>query len=128
MQQLSIFVRNEVGALARVTEVLAEAGFNLRAFASYDTPDFSILRVIPDRPEEAFAYMQGQGFFCKLTEVLGIPLEDRPGRLHEVLALLQEKQININYIYSLVLQEEGSQPLMVLATDQLAEAKEVLGR
>lgn len=126
MEQLSVFVKNEVGALAEITTSLKEGGFNLRAFSIYDTPDFSILRLITDRPGEAEAWLRNHGFFCKSSEVLGLPLEDKPGVLNDILIRLRDADVQVNYMYSLVIQD-SDKPLLVLATDQMAEARKALG-
>ena len=46
IQQLSIFVENREGRLAQITEVLAAAQIDIRAFSVADTSDFGILRLI----------------------------------------------------------------------------------
>lgn len=125
MEQLSVFVKNEVGSLAEITTTLGEGGFNIRAFSVYDTPDFGLLRLIPDRPSEAHRYLEERGFFCKLTEVIGLPLEDRPGELNEILLKLRDAGVQVEYMYSIVLRD-GGRPMIVLATEQMEEAKEAL--
>ena len=43
MKQISVFVENQPGSLMRVTSALSEAKINIRAIASFDTPEFGIL-------------------------------------------------------------------------------------
>ncbi len=126
MKQISVFLKNEVGALAEITTAISEGGFNLRAFSLYDTPDFNIVRLITDKPDETQKFLEGKGFFCKETEVLGLPLEDRPGVLNEILVKLRDADIQVSYMYSLMMQDAGS-PMLILATEQIDEAKEALG-
>ena len=133
MQQLSVFVQNHPGALADVTQALAEKSINIRAFSLYDTPDFNILRLITDKPEETRALLQEKGFFCKETQVLGIALRDRPGELNAILQLLKGGGIQIAYIYSLALPtgtaDEDSCPaipLLILSSEQQEAARELL--
>lgn len=126
MKQISVFLKNEVGALAEITTAISEGGFNLRAFSLYDTPDFNIVRLITDKPDETQKFLEDKGFFCKETEVLGLPLEDRPGVLNEILVKLRDADIQVSYMYSLMMQDAGS-PMLILATEQIDEAKEALG-
>ena len=77
--QISVFVENEVGSLARVTAVLREEGINLRAIASIDTPEFGILRIIVDDPQKTKEVLTHRGFVVKASKVLAIELIDRPG-------------------------------------------------
>jgi ACT domain-containing protein len=53
IRQLSIFIQNEIGSVAGVTEILKNHNINLRAIASFDTPEFAILRIVVDRPDDA---------------------------------------------------------------------------
>ena len=53
IQQLSIFVENKSGRLAEITELIGQAGVDIRAISVADTSDFGILRLIVDKPKEA---------------------------------------------------------------------------
>lgn len=125
LKQLSVFVENNIGSLARVTGVFKRQGINIRAIAAFDSPDFGILRVIVDKPEAAKAVLEEKGFAVKITEVLAVELEDRPGHLDEVLSIIADNGFNLNYIYSFVLRDK-KEPLMVMNTDHMAEASGVL--
>lgn len=125
MEQLSVFVKNEVGSMAEITRALQEGGFNIRAFAVYDTPDFGILRIILDKTREAYDYLRAKGMFCRLTEVIALPLDDRPGTLHSILSKLRDAGVQVNYMYSIVIRE-GKIPMIILSTEQMEEAKEAL--
>ena len=56
IKQLSVFVENRPGSLMQVTSALTEAHINIRAVASFDTPEFGILRMVVDQPSEAKDY------------------------------------------------------------------------
>lgn len=125
LQQLSVFVENEVGSVAKVTTVLKENGLNLRAISSCDYPDYGILRVVVEEPIRAKELLIEQGFAVKVKEVLAIELKDQPGDLDRVLTILAKEKINLNYIYSFVIRKENA-PLMVLSLDEMEKASEVL--
>lgn len=125
LKQLSIFVENEVGVLSKVTGILLEGGVNLRAIASLDTPEFGILRMVVDKPDEAAKLLQENHYVVKVTEVIALELEDRPGSLDEVFKLVADANLQINYIYSLVLRD-GKAPLIILHMDDMKKALEVL--
>ena len=55
IRQISVFVENQPGSMMRVTSVLTEARVNIRAISTFDTPEFSIMRLIVDEPERAKA-------------------------------------------------------------------------
>ena len=56
IQQLSIIIQNEIGSVAKVTSILKNNNINLRAIASFDTPEFAILRMVVDQPEKTKLY------------------------------------------------------------------------
>lgn len=125
LKQLSVFVENEIGSLSKVTAVLKENGINLRAIASFDSPEFGILRLIVDKPDLTKDILTQKGFVVKVTEVLAVELQDKPGNLDKVLHIISEAGICINYIYSFVIRTEKV-PLMVMHADDMGKAEAIL--
>ena len=125
IRQLSVFVENKPGSLMEVTSRLNEAHVNIRAVASFDTPEFGILRLVVDQPEEAKAYLTSKGFVVRIHQVIGAELEDKKGNLNQMLEILADSGISINYIYSFVIRD-GRAPLMVVSTDDFDKAKKAL--
>ena len=50
IRQISVFVENQPGSMMNVTSVLTEAGVNIRAISTFDTPEFGIMRLVVDDP------------------------------------------------------------------------------
>lgn len=125
IKQLSVFVQNEVGSLAGVTSVLKNNNINLRAIASFDTPEFAILRIVVDKPEQAKTLLSDNGFAVKMTEAVAVELDDSPGELDGLLHVIADEGIGINYIYSIVVRS-GKVPLMILNTEDLEKTASVL--
>ena len=125
IRQLSVFVENKPGSLMDVTSKLTEAHVNIRAVATFDTPEFGILRLVVDKPAEAKGYLTERGFVVRVHEVMGVELEDKKGNLNQMLAILADGKININYIYSFVI-SEGKAPVMVFNTDDFEKASQIL--
>ena len=125
IRQLSVFVENKPGSLMDVTSKLTEAHVNIRAVATFDTPEFGILRLVVDKPAEAKGYLTERGFVVRVHEVMGVELEDKKGNLNQILAILADGKININYIYSFVIRE-GKAPVMVFNTDDFEKAAQIL--
>ncbi len=118
LKQLSVFVENEIGSLAKITTVLRENGINLRAISSFDSPEFGIMRMIVDKPEYTKEILTSKGFVVKITDVLAVELEDKPGDLDRVLNIISIAGLTINYIYSFVIRD-GKSPLMVIHLDNM---------
>ncbi|MEF9940922.1 MAG: amino acid-binding protein [Lachnospiraceae bacterium] len=125
IKQLSIFVENKPGSLMDVTDALTNAHVNIRAVASFDTPEFGILRLVVDKAEEAKDYLTQRGFVVRVHEVIGVELEDKKGNLNQMLSILADGKININYIYSFVIRQ-GEAPVMVFNTDDFEKATAIL--
>lgn len=127
IKQLSVFVENRTGSVHKVTNALSAGGINIRAIASFDTPDFAILRLVVDKAEDAKTYLTSKGFVVRIQEVMGVELEDRQGSLNKMLGILAENNISLNYIYSFIIRG-GKAPVMVFATDSYENAARVLER
>lgn len=125
IRQLSVFVQNEIGSLAGVTTVLKDNMINLRAIASFDTPEFAILRIVVDQPEKAKELLSASGFAVKMSEAVAVELEDKPGVLNDMLQVIADAKLGINYIYSIVLRNKKA-PLMIVNTDDLPKTAAVL--
>ena len=125
IKQLSVFVENKPGSLMEVTSKLTEAHINIRAVASFDTPEFGILRLVVDKPTEAKGYLTERGFVVRVNDVIGAELEDRKGNLNQMLAVLAENSINVRHIYSFVIRE-GRAPVLVFSTDDYEKAASIL--
>ena len=125
IRQLSIFIQNEIGSVAGVTSILKNNSINLRAIASFDTPQFAILRIVVDQPEKAKTLLINSGFAVTVSEAIAVELEDKPGVLHDLLQVIADAGFGVNYIYSIVFRN-GKVPLIILNTDNLEKSKEVL--
>ena len=125
IRQISVFVENQPGSMMNVTSVLTEAGVNIRAISTFDTPEFGIMRLVVDDPVSAKKSLAEKGFVTRVSDVIGVELKDEQGNLNQMLKILADGKINIDYIYSFVIRE-GKAPVMVFHTDDFEQAEKVL--
>lgn len=125
VKQVSVFVENTVGRLADLTKILTVNNIDLKASTIAETVDFGILRCIVEDPEKTVKILVENGFSASISEVTGVSLEDKPGGLHKVLAVLAEAGIAVNYIYSTIKSAEGK-AIIMMKTSDAAKAEEVL--
>ena len=125
VKQISIFVENQTGLLSEVTTLMAENGINLRALSIADTSDFGILRVIVEDVEKAAEILRENGNTYTVTEVLAVKMRDEAGGLAELLKVLADAEIGLEYAYAFLLQKEGQACLVVRVADN-AEAEAAL--
>ena len=125
LKQLAVFVENQAGSLRKVTMTLHEQKVNIYAFASFDTPEFGILRMQVDNPEKAKEALTSRGFVTKICDVIAVELPDEQGGMDRLLAALYESNISINYTYS-SFGRMSRIPAVVLHSDEVFETENVL--
>ncbi len=125
VEQLSIFLENKSGRLAEVTRVLGKAGVNIRALSVAETSDFGILRLIVNNIDKALDALKNSNFTVSRTEVIAVEVPDKPGGLSEILDILENNKVNVEYMYAFV---EGSSDnaLIVFRFDDNNRAIEIL--
>jgi len=101
INQISIFLENRTGQLAEITSLLAKNEINLRAISIAETADYGVLRIIADDAEKATNILLANGNIISKTPVTVVAVPDKPAGLSEVLALLAEGEVAIEYMYSL---------------------------
>ena len=125
VKQISIFLENKCGRMIRISEVLGEAGINIRALSIADTSDFGILRLIVDQPDKACAVLREKGFMASVTEVIAVEVPDVPGGLAKVLTPLEAAGINIEYLYAFV-QKRTEDALILMRVENIPAALQAL--
>jgi hypothetical protein len=100
--QLSVFIENKAGRVSEVTDVLGDAGVNIRGFSVSDTADYGIVRLVVDDPAKGHQALNDAGFTVKENEVICLDLPDHPGGLAGVLKVVSAAGVNIEYVYSLI--------------------------
>ncbi len=125
IQQLSIFLNNEIGRFTEVTHILAEAGVNLQAFTLSEVSDFGILRLITDNNEKAIATLQAHSYAVSTTEVVYLELPDRPGTLAKSIEKLSDAGISVEYMYAF---SQGNTASVVIRTDDIRQCNDVVSQ
>lgn len=125
VEQISIFIENKSGRLAEVTRVIGEAGVNIRALSLADTSDFGILRLIVDQIDKAKDVLKVEGFTVNKTEVVAVEVPDKPKGLFEILQILEDNQVNVEYMYAFV-ERCGENAVIIFRFDDTESAINVL--
>ena len=126
VKQISVFLENRRGRLAEVTQVLGEHNLNIRALSLADTSDFGVLRMIIDYPDKAYMVLKEKHYTVRETEVVALEVADHPGGLAGVLKILNENDINVEYLYAFPERESVDKAIMVFRFDNVDKAIEVL--
>lgn len=125
IKQLSIFLENKKGRMRNALDVLADAGFNIRALSIADTSDFGILRLIVPKPDEAKDILEKNNFVVKTGYVIAVEMSDQPGGLSTILGILDDSDINLDYLYAFV-DEKEERAIVLLHPEDIDAGVEAL--
>jgi len=117
IHQISIFLENRAGSLSEITQLLAESGVNLRALSIAESADYGVLRIIADDAEKATAALLEKGCVLSMTPVTVVSVPDQPSGLSELLKVLAEANIDIEYMYSLFTHQNGKAYMVFRISD-----------
>ena len=120
VKQISVFMESRPGHMGRVLTAFEQAHINVRGFSASDTGDYGIVRCIVDKPEAALEVLQERGAAAKMTDILCVRLDDKPGELARVMSVFAACQINVIYSYSLI------STYIALNVDDIAHAEALL--
>jgi len=123
IKQISIFLPNHPGTLAKLTKLFMENKINMRALTVSETADYGILKIIVDKTEEAANILDKNQYLTAITHVIAVKVEDKPGALHQIAKMLGDDGINIDYLYSTIVKEAA---VIVLRVSDNNEAVKIL--
>jgi len=125
INQISLFVENKPGRMAKVSKTLSEAGINIRALTVAEAGDFGVIRMVVDDPKKGYLVLHDKGFTVSMTDVLAVEMKDIPGGLFEIVNTLGENGINIDYAYAFVT-ARAEKAMLILRVDDIVKARNVL--
>jgi len=99
LQQLSLFLENRPGNVRKACRTLAESGINIETMSLADTEQFGILRILVKEWKAAKEEFEKNGIVVKISEVVALEVKHQPGGLADVLDVLDEAGLNIEYMY-----------------------------
>jgi hypothetical protein len=125
VKQISVFLENKAGRLVEVADILGSRKINIRALSLADTSDFGILRLIVNKPDEAYLALHEAGFTTRFTEVVAVEIPDRPGGLASVLKIFREASLNVEYLYAFV-EKRGEGAVVIFRFEEIDRAIGIL--
>lgn len=126
-KQLSVFMINRPGVLAKTCSILSESGVNIMALAVHDTVDNAVVRFLVDHPTKALLLLEQEGFYVVEQDVVVVDIDNEPGELTRIAQVLAQADINIAYAYCTATKNQQV-GCLVLKTDQPERALEILTR
>ena len=123
--QISVFVENKPRRIERVTEILAKAKVNIRAFTVSGTYEYGVMKFLVDKPDRALQALISQGIPANKREILAVLMDDRPGGLCRIAKVFGQQKMNIEDAYGFVIQDK-KQAVLVVDIEKIGEAKRAL--
>ena len=118
IHQISVFLENRIGQLAEITRLLAGAGIDIRALSIAETSDYGLARMIVDDSYKASSILLQHGDVLSMTPVWAVEVPDRPGGLAEVLGVLADAHVDVEYMYSLFTNKDGHAYMVLRISDE----------
>ncbi|MDT5006473.1 MAG: hypothetical protein QOJ24_3649 [Mycobacterium sp.] len=120
---LTLYLNDDPGELARVGDVLGQAGANIAGLCAVASGGGQAeVHILVDDATPAFEALQAAGVkIATEQEVLVLEIEDRPGALGEITHQLGAAKVNLTLVYL------ATNTRLVLGADNLADAKAAIG-
>ncbi|MCI8728546.1 MAG: hypothetical protein HFK07_01825 [Clostridia bacterium] len=100
VNQIAVFLENRQGRINDFAKVLANENIDLVSMSIADTKEFGILRAITSDNKAAVEALRKSGFTVTTTDLIGVEVDDRPGGLFDILNILNNGGVDIEYLYS----------------------------
>ena len=123
--QISVFLENRKGRLFEVCSLLGSKKVNIRALTIAETESFGVLRIVVDKSDAALQALRENGFVANLTDVVAVEVGDEPGGLAAVLRLLNDHDVNVEYMYGFV-EKFSDKALLVFRFEDAELAQRIL--
>ena len=118
IHQISVFLENRIGQLAEITKLLADSGVDIRALSIAETSDYGLARMIVDDSYKASQILLSHGDILSMTPVWAVEVPDRPAGLSDLLTVLAENHVDVEYMYSLFTNKDGHAYMILRISDE----------
>lgn len=125
LKQVSIYAENKKGTFQSITEILQQNNINILGSVTNDSAEYGIIRMIVSDTDKTIRSLTENGYLCRVTDILGVEMEDETGNLNKLLISLADGNISVDYIY-LSFNRVTGKPIMILHTDDIFEVESYL--
>ena len=125
MIQLSVFLEDRPGVLAKFIKLLMDNKIFIRALTVAKTSEYGLLLLLVDKPDDCINLLEKDDYLLSTTEVIAIRLNDKPDTLYLIPKTLGDNKINIDYCYSTLVKDE-SMLIVRVEEDIIEDAIQIL--
>ena len=123
--QLSVFLENRAGVLARLAADLARHRVSIRALTVANLVDHAVVRLVVSDPRRALHLLGERGVLAFTSDVLAVEVPDEGGTIADIARRLGRAGINIEYAYGSG-PAGGGKAVIYLHVSNLRKARGVL--
>jgi len=105
LRQLSVFIPNKPGQLANFFELLMDNKVYIRSMTVAETEDYGLLLLIVNQTEKCVNILEENKILYSITNVIAVELSNNITELYKISKTLGANNINIEYLYFLVLDD-----------------------
>jgi hypothetical protein len=127
-EELVITVKNKIGLMAEISEMLANRGINIESALGYESGKTAKLMLVTTANIAIISDLKRKYKSVKETEVVMVELEDRPGAMKVVTTELKKAKIDIAYLYVTSPSRPGGSSQMVIQTSDNEKAMAFLSK
>ena len=120
-KQLSVFLKNNQGTLADLTQLLGRGGIVIEAGTLADTSRYGVFRAIVSDSEKALLLLQDNQYSACLTDVLCVNVPEEADGIGRVMEALNANNTDIEYLYLFRTKKEKALVLGVLDPERSAQ-------
>lgn len=122
-KQLSVFIENRKGRLSEVLQVLKDNKISIISLSLADTTEYGLLRLIVNDAINGKEVLTKEGFSTMLTDVFIINISHRVGSLQELLNVLNDNDVSVEYMYGLSIENDNA--YVVLKTSDSVKTEKI---
>lgn len=126
VKEITVFLENHPGALARVTHSLGEHGINIYGFTLTNALDHGALRMVVSAPAEALHLFGEHNLLAIEHDILMVSLPNEANALAKLADKLSETGVNIEYAYGSADSADQGPACMFLRVSDVDAAQRVL--
>ena len=123
--RIVVMANNQVGVIADITAVLANAGINLESIDAETSSEQGAVILTTDNSDRALYVLNQAGYKAVGDEVLVLRLRDEPGSLAQIAEKLKQADVNIQSMH--ILNRHGGYAMIALTTDDRARTLDAIG-
>lgn len=125
-KQISIFLENQPGSLFDLLQYLDSEKINLISLNISETDKYGVVRILVEDAEQVLSGLKEKQYVASISEVIIIEISHEYGSLKKVIETLSQKDINIEYMYSMAYNAHQDSAFMVICVDDISKALNVL--